>query len=447
MSNGLQAYAIPGVEARQSGGSSTLWVSLNSGKDWTGLTVPNGTAFVRVLPHPSVWDMFLATDDRHNVYVCSDVARAVTDNRAMACTYLDGSVINFAWSEQGASANLVYLTIAPNMMNPTSLNFVRWAWPGGAGSERTEVMQNVANFEEQRQYVFLTAVPGADRSESALYVSSDLGVSFQVADFPFQGSDNHFSIIDASEDFVLVAVDHNKTRPQGSTVVNIYPSSSGSAVTYNVSAYRALFTEMIPSTGTNRAGIVYDTQNPRGCPGVSTGMGNAIAGNYLLVERGTCKFYLKAQVAEALGAVGVIIINTADTHRLYMQAPDGVDLPNISAVIVSSSDGARIKNTLTSDNSVQASFQEIDFAETVLFRQSNLYASDVTGTRYSISLKNVLYESAADFGTASNAYTDVYKVESMSGTYIANYRRSSDNKELTVITYVAMLESVQLYVC
>jgi hypothetical protein len=295
----------------------------------------------------------------------------------------------------------------------------------------------VANFEEQNQFVLLTDVPSNSNMEANLYVSSDLGLTFSAAEFPFQGSNNHFSVVDASEDFLLVAVDHNRTRVEGSTAVLFYPTINGDAP-WNVTAYRALFSEVLPlqGLGTPRGSLVYDSGNNLGCPGSRMSAGQPNGPFYLILRRGQCKFYLKAQMAESMGAIGVIIINTMDTERLYMQAPDGINMPNITVVIISSTDGTALLNHHTADPNMEVSFSESEMRETVLFRQSNLYASDPSGTKFSIALKNVLYESAADTGAISNAYTDVYKVQSMNGTYIANYRNSSDNRELTAITYV-----------
>eukprot|EP00038_Savillea_parva_P018295 m.22914 g.22914 ORF g.22914 m.22914 type:complete len:1048 (+) comp4043_c0_seq1:51-3194(+) len=414
-------YAVPGPEVTPNG---LLYVSFNGGRAWTSLTTPNNAVFVQVSPHPTIANKILAADEKRNVFACT------IQPQSMACNLLDANVISFEWAERGAAFSLVYLTITDSGNPGDALSFVRWAYAGESNAGRKVIKTNVANFESKNQYVFLTDIPSGDASyESTLWVSSDLGATFQPARFPFEGRNNHYAVVDASEDFVMVAVDHNKTRAQGSTIVNIRPP--GGAV-YNISAYRALFSEMIPEAGTPFTDMYYDPSNLYGCPGST--MSSDMTGKIAVLHRGNCKFYLKAQMAEAAGAIGVIIVNSVDSYRLYMQAPEGVSLPNVSVVIVSSSDGKVITDAYTRVGPSQANFQEVAAQETVLYRQSNLYASDKSGIDFSISLKNVLYEASADTGGDSGSYTDVYKVESMNGTYIANYR-NSDGKELTVITY------------
>lgn len=73
-------------------------------------------------------------------------------------------------------------------------------------------------------------------ANSTLWVSSDLGATFNAADFPFEGRNNHFAVVDASEDFVFVCVDHNKTRDQGTITLNGYPSDDTKQPWYDITS-------------------------------------------------------------------------------------------------------------------------------------------------------------------------------------------------------------------
>lgn len=59
--------------------------------------------------------------------------------------------------------------------------------------------------------------------------------------------------------------------------------------------------------------------------------------------------------------------------------------------------------------------------ETALYKQSNLYVSDSTGTEFTLSLRNVFYNSPMFSYTSYGEYVDLYQVMSLPGTYIANY--------------------------
>jgi len=74
--------------------------------------------------------------------------------------------------------------------------------------------------------------------------------------------------------------------------------------------------------------------------------GAAVAGNIAVIDRGTCAFVLKAQMAEAAGAVGVIIVNNAAGSP----APGlgGAGVVNIPTVSVTQADGNAIKAAMLS---------------------------------------------------------------------------------------------------
>jgi hypothetical protein len=77
--------------------------------------------------------------------------------------------------------------------------------------------------------------------------------------------------------------------------------------------------------------------------------------------------------------------------------------------------------------------------EKSLWRETNLYTSDNTGSRFSKSLANVNYQ--ADSAYFSDSFVDVFKVASSNGTYFANYHNKSATAThdhdivVTAITY------------
>ena len=86
----------------------------------------------------------------------------------------------------------------------------------------------------------------------------------------------------------------------------------------NVSAFRALFSEVVPPEGTPLARMVFDTSNEVGCTDTGGISIHNVKDNYLVVRRGVCKFFEKAVLAQSLGAIGLIVINTVDSHELYV---------------------------------------------------------------------------------------------------------------------------------
>lgn len=77
----------------------------------------------------------------------------------------------------------------------------------------------------------------------------------------------------------------------------------------------------------------------------------AVAGKIALINRGTCGFQIKANMAEAAGATGVIIANVSTsanpTVAPGMGATDGAPTVHIGSVSVNFADGTTIRNAVT----------------------------------------------------------------------------------------------------
>ncbi len=106
-------------------------------------------------------------------------------------------------------------------------------------------------------------------------MSTDLGLTFTAAVFPAtvrvlwvspplyhranlrnrsQGRENHYRIVDGSEDVVLVAVSHTATRVSGVCQVIVTPPP-GQGARFNITADRALWNLLFPPAGTRTAGF------------------------------------------------------------------------------------------------------------------------------------------------------------------------------------------------
>jgi hypothetical protein len=88
--------------------------------------------------------------------------------------------------------------------------------------------------------------------------------------------------------------------------------------------------------------------------------GAAILGNIAILDRGTCTFVAKVAAAQAVGAVGVIVVNNVAGAPAGMAGTDPTI--TIPAVMISQADGTTIKNTLLSgpvNATIQASATKI----------------------------------------------------------------------------------------
>ena len=72
---------------------------------------------------------------------------------------------------------------------------------------------------------------------------------------------------------------------------------------------------------------------------------NNVAGKIALIDRGQCNFQLKAQLAEAAGAIGIIVVNNVQGAAPFLPG-DGSASVAIPALSVSQKDGAALKAAL-----------------------------------------------------------------------------------------------------
>jgi hypothetical protein len=104
------------------------------------------------------------------------------------------------------------------------------------------------------------------------------------------------------------------------------------------------------SFGTVTAALILANDGVGNTSDVCSDIMNDVTGKIVLLDRGGCTFILKAQRAEAAGAVGIIIANNQTTGANNMTGSPAVTIPVVS---VSQADGVTLKAALL-DGAVQA---------------------------------------------------------------------------------------------
>jgi hypothetical protein len=366
---------------------------------------------------------FIRYDDEANtnlaiLYVCkiSDATELT-----LACDYLHADVSQFDWAMHDEK-DTVYLI-------SKSEGFVRIDDPTETDSKKKaenhhELVPLAESFEESTDGSFVFVTTKQDDTtfhQRTLYISKDRAQTFAIGTFPLKGRHVNFAVVDSSNGMAMVCVETYKTRFEGTALLEVKTTDGGKK---NISAYRAAFTEApkIPE-GTL---MFYDKDHNEGCdwthlkPSDIANFRNRI----VVVRRGTCKFHEKAMLAQQMGAKALVVINSDDSFRLYMSAPDDAfEMPDIPVIIIGKNEGDAIVDEWLKTGFAGKDFtlrpMEVEAVETSMWKSTNLYTSDETGARFSLSLSAVNYEGAGYF---SSSFVDVFKVESTPGTYLANFR-------------------------
>jgi len=398
------AFGIPEGDGKE------LYVSSDNARSFSKTTVRGqGAPFKEIFVCPTSARMFLAIDVNHFGFYCT-----AADGGDVSCVKLtkevDGAsekVIDLLWSVTGKSEGQDIVFMMTTFDLSASKDQHTFHRLNIENPEERTSLYNRDHLEQIGQYVFLTTPPdNTSLFETTLYVSTDDAVTFDKAQFPFAGRSNHFAVVDASEDFVLVAVDHNRTRVEGNVMVEV------DEVQYM--AKRALFSEVLPIDGVT-ANLYFPIDNDQGCNDKED---PKIEGKILVLRRGVCKFVEKAAYAETQKATGLIIVNDGDLWMPYMQAASGAAYPVLPVVMVNKTSGEYLITKATNGD-ISAYISENDTSEKALYQTSNLYMSDQSGIHFSVSLKNVAFKVASNL--MEQSYVDVFKIESMPGAFIANY--------------------------
>jgi PA domain-containing protein/LVIVD repeat-containing protein len=141
----------------------------------------------------------------------------------------------------------------------------------------------------------------------------------------------------------------NPTAPQPNLVTIDAPSPA--AGTYNASD--AAFGPAPPHEGISGAVVLVNDGSAAPSQGCNALVGFP-AGAIALVDRGGCTFLVKAQVAQAAGAVALVVANNAPGDPITMGGDDPGHAITIPAVMVSQADGATIKAGLPATGKVSA---------------------------------------------------------------------------------------------
>jgi hypothetical protein len=141
----------------------------------------------------------------------------------------------------------------------------------------------------------------------------------------------------------------NPTAAQPNLVTIDEPSPA--AGTYLASG--AAFGPMPPHEGVSGAFALANDGSDNPTHGCTTLIGFP-AGAIALVDRGTCAFLQKATVAQAAGAVALVVVNNAPGDPITMGGDDPGHTITIPAVMVSLADGTTIKAGLPATGTVSA---------------------------------------------------------------------------------------------
>lgn len=106
------------------------------------------------------------------------------------------------------------------------------------------------------------------------------------------------------------------------------------------------------------------------CEGLVNGA--QISGNIALIDRGTCAFVVKAQAAEAAGAIAVVIVNnvTADTAPGMAGADPGLTIPTVSVTLA---DGNLLKAELGGGVNVTLQLDPVQLAGADALNRVKIY--------------------------------------------------------------------------
>eukprot|EP00049_Salpingoeca_infusionum_P015412 m.299591 g.299591 ORF g.299591 m.299591 type:complete len:1139 (+) comp15872_c1_seq3:134-3550(+) len=309
-----------------------------------------------------------------------------------------------------------------------ALDLVRIESPSLTGGKIVTVKENCYHFEQSNQYIFATQLPKRELfDERELFVSTDEGQTFASANLPFNARHNHFKVVDASEDFVFLVVQHTVTTVEGDTFI-LRVDTPGKAHG-NYTAAKALFSPVIEQS-VLVGELFVEKNNPRGCTNKG-GVSSGAKGMIVLLDRKDCPFSEKIQNAEDQGAVGVIIANSDEDLSFRMGVTKGDVLPTIPAFMVTKATGDKLKK-YSEGTTLGVSMIEEGVEERSLLKTSNLFASDNKGVDYTVSLNNVAYVSLVE-SQSDTEIVDVFKVQSQTGTYIATWITSGGL--ISVITF------------
>ena len=181
---------------------------------------------------------------------------------------------------------------------------------------------------------------GADSLGNGLWKSSDGGSTWSNT---FGGkSESEVTYVSLGNSVVV-------TSPTGNGPFNYVDAAFGSSLTKNAIVENLILADDGSTEGDNSDGIGGSTSDA--CQSLISANASAINGKIALIERGDCSFSDKVKTAQDAGAIAVIVMNRDDGSRsdwdsgaITMGASTGSDQVTIPSVMISASDGVKLKN-------------------------------------------------------------------------------------------------------
>eukprot|EP00039_Didymoeca_costata_P019345 m.337165 g.337165 ORF g.337165 m.337165 type:complete len:1039 (+) comp18066_c0_seq1:97-3213(+) len=426
------AFATPTQAVVDQLHQSFMWVSSDSGKTFQCHSLDFGnseTTFTDIKAHPKSHSEFLAStpaitsdddyslfgEDKFDLYHCNLPSIQST----VSCKKIMSNVHFYEWSN-AEGVNSVFIVAEDG--------FYVLEQPG---SKPKHVVDKASFFEQSPDGKVLYVV-SKENYYSSLKVSTDNGQTFVDAKLPIKGRHSDIALVDTSP-VGMISVVTKVTQIRGDSAFKI---TNSDGAWYNFTGYRSAFSDVPDSEFVHKPHhLFYDANNKEGCswPGIDD---NQMREKVVVVHRGTCKFVEKVMAAQQKDALAVIVINTEDTYKLIMAASsDVLELPEIPVFIIKQSDGEKLIQSYAnrqSGGSLTVEVEERDLQEVTIYEQTNLYTSDETYARFSLSLPNVVY-SPSNYWSFTNEFVDVFKVESTPGTYLANVNVNK-TEPVTVVT-------------
>ena len=187
---------------------------------------------------------------------------------------------------------------------------------------------------------------GAEALGNGLWKSSDQGKTWSNV---FGGkSETEVSYISPGNNVVVNSPEN--LGPYSYVAAAFGPSLTKNPITKNLILANDGSTDGDTSDGIG--GTVTDA-----CQALLSGNASAMNGNIALIERGDCSFISKVKTAQDAGAQAVIVINRDDGSQtnwtgapIVMGGTEGAGDIKIPSIMISTSDGARLKNALKSSS-------------------------------------------------------------------------------------------------
>ena len=214
---------------------------------------------------------------------------------------------------------------------------------------------------------------GAEALGNGLWKSSDGGNTWSNA---FGGkSDSEVTYISPGN-FVKVTV------PSGLGPYTYIGASFGPSLTKNPIVHDLILADDGSTAGDDSDGVGGTTSDA--CQALTAANAAAMNGNIALIERGDCPFIQKVKTAQDAGAKAVIVVNRDDGSKtdwssepIVMGGTEGANDIKIPSLMISTQDGAKLKNALKNSTVTVSLSEEYSTAKGTTVIPGIFYINDV----------------------------------------------------------------------